>query len=89
MSNADGEQPSQPNDQHLPSVVIGIGASAGGISALRTFFANARSDSGAAYVVILHLSPDHDSRLAEVLQAATTMPVTQVRDRVPLQPDHV
>jgi two-component system CheB/CheR fusion protein len=89
MSNADGEQPPQPNDEHLPSVVIGIGASAGGISALRTFFANARPDTGAAYVVILHLSPDHDSRLAEVLQSATTMPVTQVRDRVPLQPDHV
>jgi two-component system CheB/CheR fusion protein len=89
MSDAGDKQPSQPNDEHLPSVVIGIGASAGGIAALRTFFSNAQPDTGAAYVVILHLSPDHDSRLAEVLQAATTMPVTQVHDRVPLQPDHV
>ena len=51
MSNAGGEQPSQPNDEHLPSVVIGIGASAGGIAALRTFFSNAQPDTGAAYVV--------------------------------------
>ena len=88
MASAD-EHPSQPNAAQLPAVVIGIGASAGGISALRAFFANARPDTGAAFVVILHLSPDHDSRLAEVLQAATTMPVKQVRDRVCLEPDHV
>ena len=89
MASAAADEPSQPDAERLPSVVVGIGASAGGISALRAFFANARPDTGAAFVVILHLSPDHDSRLAEVLQGATTMPVTQVRDRVQLQPDHV
>ena len=45
--------------------------------------------SGAAYVVILHLSPDHDSRLAEVLQATASIPVTQVRQRVSIEADHV
>ncbi|HEX8853210.1 MAG TPA: chemotaxis protein CheB, partial [Pyrinomonadaceae bacterium] len=70
-------------------LVVGIGASAGGIQALREFFARASAESGMAYVVILHLSPDHDSQLASVLQSATTMPVTQVERRVRVVPDHV
>ncbi len=73
-------------DQFL---VVGIGASAGGIQALQEFFKNTRPDSGIAYVVILHLSPDHDSKLAEILRAVTTMEVTQVKEEVTLVPDHV
>jgi two-component system, chemotaxis family, CheB/CheR fusion protein len=70
-------------------LIVGIGASAGGIQALREFFANVPPDSGVAYVVILHLSPDHDSRLAEVLQTTTSMPVTQVKESITVEPDHV
>jgi two-component system CheB/CheR fusion protein len=69
--------------------VVGLGASAGGIRALQEFFAHVAPNSGAAYVVILHLSPDHDSRLAEVLQTTSPMPVTRVSGSVPIQPDHV
>lgn len=42
-----------------------------------------------AYVVILHLSPEHDSRLAEVLQGSAKIPVTQVQGTVKIEPDHV
>jgi two-component system, chemotaxis family, CheB/CheR fusion protein len=70
-------------------LVVGIGASAGGIQALRDFFAHVPSDSGMAYVVILHLSPDHDSQLAEVLQSTAPIPVTQVEKRVAVEPNHV
>ena len=70
-------------------LVVGIGASAGGIAALRQFFGQVEPASGVAYIVILHLSPDHDSRLSEVLQAATALPVSQVRERVMLAADHV
>lgn len=42
-------------------LVAGIGASAGGIQALEEFFENVSADSGVAYVVILHLSPDHEA----------------------------
>jgi two-component system CheB/CheR fusion protein len=70
-------------------LVVGLGASAGGIKALKEFFANVPADSGMAYVVILHLSPDHDSKLAEVLQATAAIPVTQVTDRVEIEPNHV
>src|SRR5687768_237208 len=69
--------------------VVGLGASAGGIEALRKFFAAVPSDSNSAYVVILHLSPDHDSRLAEVLQHTASIPVTQVLGTLPLEPNHV
>ena len=70
-------------------LIVGLGASAGGIKAFREFFQHVPDKSGAAYVVILHLSPEHESRLAEVLQVVTSMPVRQVHDRVHVQPDHV
>jgi len=62
-------------------LVVGIGASAGGVGALRNFFANVPAHTGMAYVVILHLSPDHDSQLAEVLQSVSLLPVTKVEQR--------
>ena len=70
-------------------LIVGLGASAGGIKAFREFFEHVPADSGIAYVVILHLSPDHDSRLAEVLQLSASIPVTQVRDRVRVERNHV
>src|SRR5262245_36962179 len=69
--------------------VVGLGASAGGIRALKEFFANVPPGTGAAFAVILHLSPDHDSRLAEVLQTTAPMPVSQVTASTPIAPDHV
>jgi two-component system CheB/CheR fusion protein len=72
-----------------PLHVVGIGASAGGIRALQEFFARAPTGAGITYVVILHLSPDYDSKLAEILQTTTAMPVEQVRGRVAMAPDHV
>ena len=70
-------------------MVVGLGASAGGIGAFKKFFENVPDGSGMAYVVILHLSPEHKSRLAEVLQTSTRMPVTQVTERVRIEPDRV
>ena len=70
-------------------LLVGLGASAGGIQALKEFFENVPEDSGIAYVVILHLSPDHDSRLAQVLQSATKMPVQQVVENVKVEPNNV
>ena len=45
--------------------------------------------NGMAFVVILHLSPDHESHLAEILQRHTSMPVIQVTQPVALEADHV
>ena len=70
------------------TLVVGLGASAGGVQAFRTFFEHVAPHSGLAYVAILHLSPEHESHLAEVLQASAPIPVTTVRDRVRVEPNH-
>jgi two-component system CheB/CheR fusion protein len=69
--------------------VIGIGASAGGLAALKTFLAHVPDDSGLAFVVIVHLSPNHESHLAELLQPHVHLPVEQVLDTVALEPNHI
>jgi len=74
---------------HQTPPVVGLGASAGGITALKHFLAHVEQPSGAAYVVILHLSPEHESHLAEVLQRASAMPVAQVTSNVAIEADHV
>ena len=65
--------------------VVGLGGSAGGLAALQAFFGAMAPDCGMAFVVIMHLAPEHESILAEVLQRSTSMPVRQVRDRVKVE----
>src|SRR5262245_61794347 len=61
--------------------VVGIGASAGGIEALREFFGALSPDLGLAYVVIVHLAPNHESELASILARKTKMPVLEVTEK--------
>jgi chemotaxis response regulator CheB len=70
-------------------LIVGLGASAGGIQALQEFFRHVPEGSPIAYVVILHLSPDHDSQLAQALQAASHLPVRQVTKKVAIAPGHI
>jgi two-component system, chemotaxis family, CheB/CheR fusion protein len=79
----------QPSSQKNGPTVVGIGASAGGLTALKTFLEHVPSDSGLAFVVVVHLSPDHESHMAEILQPHVPVPVTQVSDTVPLESNHV
>ena len=77
----------QPDQGKQP--VVGIGASAGGLSAIKVFFENMPAGTGMAYVVVLHLSPKHESSADKILQRSTRMPVIQVTERVRIQADHV
>jgi two-component system CheB/CheR fusion protein len=70
-------------------VVVGIGASAGGVQALQTLFEALPDKSGAAFVVVVHLDPHIRSELAGILAARTRMPVTQVGEPERLQADHL
>lgn len=87
LENLPVAENNQDLDDRFP--VVGIGASAGGLEALRGFFESMPADSGAAFVVVMHLSPEHHSHLAEILQLHTQMAVTQVTERVEIEPDHV
>ncbi|HEX2998591.1 MAG TPA: chemotaxis protein CheB [Anaerolineales bacterium] len=69
--------------------IIGIGASAGGLKALRSFFGALPETTGMAFVVVTHLHPEHESILANILQGDTKMQVSQVTGKVTVEPDHV
>jgi two-component system, chemotaxis family, CheB/CheR fusion protein len=87
-----GAQDDASTDLRLHDVtfpVVGIGASAGGIEALLRFFEHMSPDAGIAFVLVLHLSPTHDSKADEVLQRVTAMPVLQVVARTRILPNHV
>jgi two-component system CheB/CheR fusion protein len=74
---------------NLPFFVVGIGASAGGITALLRFLEAVPADNGMAYVIVLHLSPEHESNMAGILQTKTRMPVLQVTEALPIEANHV
>jgi two-component system, chemotaxis family, CheB/CheR fusion protein len=69
--------------------VVAIGASAGGLDAMRTLFAALPAASGMAFIAVLHLDPIHPSKLVELLSAYTAMTVLEAREGMPVQPDHV
>ncbi|MBE7557033.1 MAG: hypothetical protein HS126_38835 [Anaerolineales bacterium] len=82
-----------PDENGSPSpgrlIVAGIGASAGGIEALQAFFEALPENLGVAFVVVVHLSPEHQSHLAKILGTCTAMPVEQVQGIVPMEADHI
>src|SRR5580704_5750412 len=84
MNSENPEPPSKPGP-----TVVGIGASAGGLAALKIFLDQVPADSGLAFVVVVHLSPDYESHLAELLQPHARFPVQQVSHTTLLEPNHV
>src|SRR5437764_362882 len=73
-------------------LVVGIGASAGGVYALEQFFAHLPVKTpkpNIAFVVVTHLSPEHESNLAAIIQKHTSLPVVQVSETVPVKPNMV
>lgn len=69
--------------------VVGIGASAGGMEAMRTFIKAIPECSGMAYIFVQHLSSSHESILPELLQKATAIPVHEISDNIRIEPDHI
>ena len=63
---------------HSPFPIVGIGASAGGLEAFTQLITKLPTDTGMAFVLVQHLDPRHESRLAELLAKATDMKVTEV-----------
>ena len=69
--------------------IVGIGASAGGLSALKQFFSTMPSDTGLAFVVVPHLDPTHKSLMVELLSKQTEMPVVEAAEGMAVEANHV
>ncbi|CAN7440821.1 CheR family methyltransferase [Pseudomonas umsongensis] len=94
MTSSTKHAPDAPQRRELtPSTldfpVVGIGASAGGLQAVKSFFQHMPYDSGMAFVVILHLSPDHHSIVDRIIQEVTAMPVLQVTETTDIKKNTV
>ncbi|MBV9751262.1 MAG: PAS domain-containing protein [Hyphomicrobiales bacterium] len=94
MANGD-EGPTGP-EEHIQDeqprtrpVIVGIGASAGGVRTLQTFFEALPNDTGAAFVVIVHLDPQSHSDLSSILATRTKMQVAQVETSQKLHANRV
>ena len=73
----------------LPVAVVGIGASAGGLEALETFFDSMPADTGLAFVVVQHLSPDFKSLMDELLSRHTKIVIHRVTDGMVVEPNAI
>ncbi|MCG8615220.1 MAG: PAS domain-containing protein, partial [Desulfobacterales bacterium] len=68
---------------------VGIGASAGGLEAIEEFFSRMPENSGLAFIVIQHLSPDYKSLMVELLSKKTKIPVHRSTDGMTVKPDNI
>lgn len=70
-------------------LVVGVGASAGGLEAYTGFLNGVPVDSGMAFVFIQHLDPSQPSRLTELLGRVSSIPVLEVKENTRVEPNHV
>lgn len=77
------------NATRPPTFIVGIGGSAGGLSAYRALLDALPSDTGMAFVIIAHLYPTANSELAAILARRTQMPVMVALTGMPILADHV
>lgn len=69
--------------------IVGIGASAGGLEAMTQLLKSLPADTGMAFVLVQHLDPAHESALSSLLSRSTCMQVTEARNNVALEPNHL
>ena len=74
---------------HSSFVIVGMGASAGGLAALEAFLKNMPPNTGMAFVVVMHLMRHQESNLSHLLQNYTQMEVAQIKDGMEVAPNHV
>src|SRR6516165_10283624 len=81
--------PGMEEEAKVTGLIVGVGASAGGLGAFTSFLTNMPADSGMAFILIQHLSPDHKSILTDLLAKVTTMPVLEAMDGMSVDRNHV
>ncbi len=80
-------QPESLEEKSFP--VVGVGASAGGLEAFTQLVRSLPIDTGMAFVLVQHLAPDHKSLLADILSRQTRLPVSEVKHKTRVEPNHV
>jgi two-component system, chemotaxis family, CheB/CheR fusion protein len=88
-ARGDADSASPPPPASGTPLIVGIGASAGGLSAFKSFFAKMPADSGMAFVLVQHLDPHHKSMLVELLRPHTSMGVVEAQDRATLAANQI
>lgn len=84
-----GSQESGTQRGDLGFPVVGIGASAGGLAALQQLFAGMPAKPGMAFVVVMHLSPDHVSTLPQIIERSCHLPALAVTHSTTIEIDHI
>jgi two-component system, chemotaxis family, CheB/CheR fusion protein len=72
-----------------PFPIVGIAASAGGLEAFTDLLSHLPPNTGMAFVLVQHLSPDHESLLCQILSRITALPVHEAQDGMGVEPDRV
>ena len=75
--------------KNLQSRLIAVGASAGGLEALKAFFSNLPDNDQNSYIVIQHLSPDYKSMMGELLAKTAKLPIEQITDNSEVEPSKI
>ncbi len=70
-------------------LVVGIGASAGGLEAMTQLLRGLEDKTGMAFILVQHLAPKHESMLSDILSKETKMPVSEVEDHMAILPNQV
>ncbi|KHK90789.1 histidine kinase [Novosphingobium malaysiense] len=69
--------------------MVAVGASAGGVEALKSFVSEIPADVPASFVILQHLAPDHESQLADILGRAAKLPVLEADKDMPVEPGRI
>ena len=70
-------------------IVVGIGASAGGLDSIITFFSNMPADTNMAFIIVQHLSPDYKSLMPDLLGPKTKLNVKVAEDKTVIEPNTI
>src|SRR5690242_4006366 len=79
----------RPDGSAADFLVVGIGASAGGLDACRKLITALPAGNGMAFILVQHLDPTHESMMVDLLAGHTPMTVRQATDGMPIEPDHL
>ena len=90
MTVSDGNQATGlPMESLHPSFIVGVGGSAGALTAYKALLDALPSNTGMAFVIVSHNHPNAHSYLAQILSRHTKMPVMLAADAMPIQANHV